>query len=177
MNQQKINRKSCKWVCELRCDTCDFSSHDLTFSGESPLDNFDCLSEDDVTKLLVPVITGFINSSLTKREVPSVFKEAVITPLLKKPGLELTYKNYRPVSNLSMDDKRAVLLALLDLSAAFDTVDHKIMINRLEHVLGITGTALKWFKSYLSGRSQRVSIAGAMSHSCPLDCCVSQGSV
>ena len=51
------------------------------------------------------------------------------------------------------------------------------MINRLEHVFGITGTALKWFKSYLSGRSQRVSIAGVMSHSCPLDCCVPQGSV
>ena len=78
---------------------------------------------------------------------------------------------------LSMNNKRAVLLALLDLSVAFDTVDHKIMMNRLEHVFGITGTTLKWFKSYLSGRSQRVSIAGAVSHSCPLDCCVPQGSV
>ena len=65
-----------------------------------------------------------------------------------------------------------MLLALLDLSAAIDTVDHKIMINRLEHVFGITGTVLKWFMSYLSGRSQRLSIAGAMSHTCPLDCCV-----
>ena len=171
---------------------------------------------------------SIIKSSLTTGEVPSVFKEAVVTPLLKKPGLELTYKNYRPVSNLSfmsklteraisgqikdfmeandlqepvqsayhpnhstetalskifndillsMGDKRGVLLALLYLSAAFDTVDHKIMINRLEHVFGITGTALKWFKSYLSGRFQRVNIAGVMSHSCPLDCCVSQGSV
>ena len=76
-----------------------------------------------------------------------------------------------------MDDKRAVLLALLDLSAAFNTVDHKIMINRLEHVFGITGTVLRWFKSYLLGRSQRVNIAGVMSHSCPFDCCVPQGSV
>ena len=70
-----------------------------------------------------------------------------------------------------------MLLALLDLSAALDTVDHKIMINRLEHVFCITGTALKWFKPYLLGRSQRVSIVGVMSHSCPLDCCVPQGSV
>ena len=50
-----------------------------------------------------------------------------------------------------MDDKRAVLLTLLDLSAAFDTVDNKIMINKLENVFGITGTALKWLKSYLPG--------------------------
>ena len=111
-------------------DTCDFSSPDLPFSGESPFDNFDCLSEDDVTKLLqmaprmsytldpIPisvlkqcsneldlVITRIINSSLTKGDVPSVFKEVVVTPLLKKPGLKLTYKYYRPVSNLSFMSK------------------------------------------------------------------------
>ena len=51
------------------------------------------------------------------------------------------------------------------------------MINRQEHVFGITGTALKWFKLYLYGRSQRVSIAGAMSYSCPFDCYAPQGSV
>ena len=49
----------------------------------------------------------------------------------------------------------AVLLALLDLSAAFDTVDHPTMISTLER-LGVRGTALAWFESYLRNRSQKI---------------------
>ena len=45
---------------------------------------------------------------------------------------------------------------VLDLSAAFDTVDHTVFLNRLRHCIGINGTALSWFKSYLTNRSQRV---------------------
>ena len=44
------------------------------------------------------------------------------------------------------------LMALLDLSAAFDTVDYEILFQRLETVCGIAGTALAWIKSYLAGR-------------------------
>jgi hypothetical protein len=65
----------------------------------------------------------------------------------------------------SMDQQRVLLLVLLDLSAAFDTVDHQVLSRRLEVSFGITGTALKWFKSYLTNISQRVLINGNYSQS------------
>jgi hypothetical protein len=65
----------------------------------------------------------------------------------------------------SMDQQRVSLLVLLDLSAAFDTVDHQVLLHRLDVSFRITGTALKWFKSYLTNRSQRVLINGNYSQS------------
>ena len=67
-------------------------------------------------------------------------------------------------------------MSLLDLSAAFDTVDHGILLHRLNHSFGITGSALKWFKSYLTNRSFRVVIRDALSDSFGLVCSVPQGS-
>ena len=66
---------------------------------------------------------------------------------------------------------------MLDLSAAFDTVDHSILLNRMENRLGIRGNVLNWFKSYLSDRSQCVLINGVKSSHKKLQCGVPQGSV
>ena len=125
-------------------------------------------------------------------------------PLLKKPGLELVHKNFRPINNpvaiqlqthtltndlfpemqsayrehhstetallkvknyilMNMDIGYVTLLVLLDLSAAFDTVDHDILIHSLQSPQGLRGSALQSFRSYLRGRSQQVTINGALS--------------
>ena len=69
---------------------------------------------------------------------------------------------------MEMNSQDAVLLALLDLSAVFDTVDHCVLLRRLQTSFGISGAPLDWCKSYLSARSQRVSFPGALSDSLPL---------
>ena len=56
-----------------------------------------------------------------------------------------------------MDNGKCAILILLDLSAAFDTVDHKLLIDDLMYI-GVEGVALNWFKSYLENRSYHVII-------------------
>ena len=75
---------------------------------------------------------------------------------------------------LENDEKSAVIM--IDLSAAFDVVDHTILTDKLE-LYGIEADALAWFSSYLSGRSQRVFIEGALSDPLSLSAGVPQGSV
>ena len=77
---------------------------------------------------------------------------------------------------MNMDAQRVTLLVLLDLSAAFDTVDHEVLLTRLRSSFGIRGTALRWFASYLSNRWQRVSFNQEVSERFDLTCGVPQGS-
>ena len=218
----------------------------------SIMDRFSQLSENDVRKLiessakksckldpmptplvvncidsLLPVITNIINLSLSTGFFPDEWKCAIVNPLLKKPGLDLIFKNYRPVSNvqfvsklteravyqqvhlhmetnniypllqsayrkqhttetallkvmndilLKMSSQHVTLLVMLDLSAAFDTVNHKILLERLQRDVGIFGVPLQWFKSYLSNRSHRIAVQGTLSRVFELDCGVPQGS-
>ena len=65
---------------------------------------------------------------------------------------------------------------MLDFSAAFDIVNQEILLERLQHDIGISGVPLQWFKSYLSSRSQRIAVLGMLSWLFDLDCGVPQGS-
>ncbi len=78
---------------------------------------------------------------------------------------------------LSSDRGCISLLVLLDLSAAFDTIDHNILLNRLENFVGISGSALAWFKSYLSDRHQFVAVNEEVSYRSQVQYGVPQGSV
>ena len=76
-----------------------------------------------------------------------------------------------------LDRKLNIILVLLDLSAAFDTVDHSLLLRRLSERIGIKGIALDWFSSYLSERQHRVLIDDQFSEMFTVHYGVPQGSV
>ena len=77
---------------------------------------------------------------------------------------------------LNMNRQHVTLLVLLDLRAAFDTIDHGILLERLRSAFGVRDTALSWIASYLSSRTEQVSIDGTLSIKFNLECGVPQGS-
>ena len=77
----------------------------------------------------------------------------------------------------AVDDGKSSVLVLLDLSAAFDTIDHEILLHRLHNVFGFGNTVLSWFQSYLENRSQTVVVHGKHSNPASLRYGVPQGSV
>jgi len=183
----------------------------------------DCFEE------LTPIILFIVNDSLRTGRFPTGLKNALVRPVIKDKGGDVnSFKNYRPISNLTFlskviekcvqkelsayleannlhashqsgyranhscetatlkiyndllclsDSKNKVVLLLLDLSAAFDTVNHNILISKLKNEFGLKGEVLDWFKSYLADRSFTVSINGKLSSKCFLKVGVPQGSI
>ena len=76
----------------------------------------------------------------------------------------------------SLDERKVVILVLLDMSAAFDTMNHRSLLRVLE-CTGVSGIALQWFSSYLSNRTQSMLIRSSISDPHELKCGVPQGSV
>ena len=78
----------------------------------------------------------------------------------------------------TIDSGKVTFLAALDMSAAFDTLDHTTLLHRLEHTFGLSGTVHTWIHSYLTNRSSFVKIDSSSSSSCDISTTgVPQGSV
>ena len=156
------------------------------------------------------LISHLANLSFTQATFPAKFKLALISPLLKKPGLAKSeLSNFRPISNLNtigkileplalarlfphisvspsfcplqsayrkyhstetallkltndiletIDSGKITILTALDMSAAFDTLDHATLLHRLRHTFGLTGCVISWICSYLTNRTFFVKI-------------------
>jgi hypothetical protein len=96
-----------------------------------------------------------------------------------RPGFSTETAILRVFSDIleAVDDGDVAVLALFDLSAAFDTVDHVILLRRLQTSYGFDGSVLEWFRSYLCDRTQSVRLDSKASASTSVLCGVPQGSV
>ena len=177
--------------------------------------------------LLLPTLVKLVNLSLVEGEFVQQWKTALVKPLLKKVGMELTNTSYRPVSNLpflskvveksvllrfnrhydennlmpsyqsayranfscetalvkltddllwAMEYQEVTPLVAIDLSAAFDTVDHDMLLSVLSKKFGVVDNALKWFDAYLRPRRFQVLIGNTRSKEIDLPFSVPQGS-
>ena len=209
-------------ICQ---DLAQYTPYTCEVGFQSGFQQFESVTEDEVSSIIhnmpskscecdaipttllkqilpdvIGVITKIVNISLTTGAFSQSWKTAVICPLLKKVGLDLLPRNYRPVSNLcfvskvvekcmlkqfigygnandlipqyqsayranhscetlllrllndalwNMESGKATILTAMDLSVAFDMVDHDILLNIHCDWFGFTGTALNWFNSYL----------------------------
>ena len=194
-----------------------------------------CLSNPLTTRLLkgnadvlAPFITVQLNRLLSSGSVQLTFKDAYITPLLKKASMDpADVRSHRPISNLSVMSKlrasrckalggvlvviwaasdspvgvsctplnrdrgvegtfdilqaidagHLAVLALLGLSAAFDTVDHVTLLQHLKTSYSLDGTVLKWISLYLNDRTQFVRCGASTSTRTHVACRVPHGSV
>ena len=77
---------------------------------------------------------------------------------------------------VARDNHLVSCVIFLDLSAAFDTVDHIILLDRLNYSFGFSNKVISWFASYLSNREQAVCVEESLSSFKPLTCGIPQGS-
>ena len=125
-----------------------------------------------ISKLIERVVAERLNYHLTSNNLHEVLQSAYE----KFHSTETALLKVQNDLLMSIDADGGAILVLLDLSAAFDTIDHSVLLNRLSD-LGIHGAVLSWFKSYLTGRRQSVKIKGQRSSERDLPFGVPQGSV
>ncbi len=140
----------------------------LELNNYRPISKLPCLA-----KILEKVVYSQLMSFLSRFEILDKFQSGFRVGHSTESALLRVVNDLRVIR----DAGNAAALILLDLSAAFDTIDHVILIKRLSHLVGIRGTVLEWFKSYLSHRSSSVKFGNFVSSTVPVTCGVPQGSV
>ena len=125
------------------------------------------------SKILEKVVLSQIDAHLVGNSLKEVYQSAYKA----KHSTETALLKVKTDLLNATDDGNVSVLALLDLSAAFDTLDHSILLERLNVTFGIRGTVLKWLESYLYQRSQSVIVGQELSPPSTLRFGVPQGSV
>lgn len=133
-----------------------------------PVSNLSCIS-----KLCERVVVQRLNDHLEQHGLLEQYQSAY----KKHHSIETALVRVHNDLLQTMDGKRCALLILLDLSAAFDTVQHDVLLMRLQKRIGISGKVLDWFTSYLSNRTQYVKLGEATSKTECIKYGVPQGSV
>ena len=126
-----------------------------------------------ISKIIEHVVAAQLNKHMSENNLYEVFQSAY----KKSHSNETALTRVQNDILRSLDEKKCVLLVLLDLSSAFDTVDHTLLLSRLSSCIGVSDMALAWFKSYLSGRYQAVQVNQSTSRKQHLRFGVPQGSV
>ena len=145
-----------------------FTSNDKeSFSNYRPISVLPCFSKI-FERLMYNRVVKFLDKHNILNENQYSFRKKRSTNLAT---VELITKISKVI-----DDKEYTMGVFLDLSTAFDTVNHNVLLHKLEH-LRIRRVVLEWFKSYLSNRKQVVKYKMAVSNSLTMKCGVPQGSV
>ena len=126
-----------------------------------------------ISKILDRVVAAQLQTHLDEAGLMTGFQSAY----KKHHSTESGLLNIQKDILLNMAKGSVTALTLLDLSAAFDTIDHTILLDRLNVPYGIGELALGWFKSYLPGRTHSVKVGSTLSHPAVLNYGVPQGSV
>jgi hypothetical protein len=126
-----------------------------------------------ISKILERAVSDQLVRYLDDNNLQEKFQSAY------RPGHSCETALLRIVNDLFqiVDKGNTAILVLLDLSAAFDTIDHKLLLERLTSEFGITGRAIDWFESYLTSRTQKILVGTALSAEKQLVYGVPQGSV
>jgi len=139
----------------------------LSLSSNRPISNLSFVS-----KLLERVVAHQLTTYLTSNHLLPTHQSAY----RHHHSTETALLSICNDALLTVDRGMITLVVLLDLSAAFDTVEHTTLLDILRTRFGITGSALNWHKSYLSDRSYRVVTGGVESNVTDLDCGLPQSS-
>ena len=105
-----------------------------------------------ISKILETVVSSQLCHHLASHNL----MEPMQSPYKKHHSTETTLLAVQNDLLMAIDQEKAAVSVLLDLSAAFDTIDHNILLRRMNTKYGGRSVALNWFRSYLSDRTQAV---------------------